>query len=296
MKKLALVLLILSILPAATPLLQSAQNGYSLAGANVYMAKQDWPDLLTYTQGWTRANPGDPTAWYYMGQAYGYGLNRQADAANAFERAVSLQPVWPEAWWALAYTDVQLARYPNALNAVSKAVQQSPGRFNYWNGLAMVYSALNRWDDVVRTLEEEQRRMETARNASDYDWYNLGNGFKNSTRYKQAEAAFGRALTLNPRMGLAWNNLGVVEQALGNFKAALADYQRAASLGDGFASGNYTRLNQALTQPPASPSPRGGSNTFAATMAQQYATKQQQFHDWAFQHPNSPVSANPHSY
>lgn len=230
----------------------SAQNGYSIAGANAYVARKDWNGLIAYAQGWSRANPNEPMSWYYMGQTYGYGLDRPADAANAFQRAVSLKSQWPEAWWALAYTDVQLKRYTDALHAVSAAVQQAPDRINYRNGLAAVYSELNRWDDVVHTLEDEQRMMESAR-TTEYDWYNLGNGFCNSKRFKEAEAAYSRSLKMNPNLGIAWTNLGVVEQALGNSQGALADYQRGASLGDRFGSGNYTRLYQALTAPLAAP-------------------------------------------
>ena len=252
MRKLALLLLVLSVFTLATLESLTAQTGYSIAGANPYVARKDWNGLLAYTQGWSRANPNEPMAWYYMGQTYGFGLNRPADAANAFQRAVSLKSQWPEAWWALAYTDVQLKRYPDALQAVSTAVQQAPDRLNYRNGLAAVYSELNRWDDVVRTLEDEQKMMESAR-TTEYDWYNLGNGFSNSKLFKEAEAAYSRALKMNPNLGIAWTNLGVVEQALGNSQGALADYQRGASLGDRFGSGNYSSLYQALTAPPAAP-------------------------------------------
>jgi len=85
-------------------------------------------------------------AWYYMGQTYGQ-LNRQA-TADAFQRAVSRKPVCTEVWWALAYTDVPLQLYPPTLDAVSKAVG---------------------WDGVARTLEQEQKLMERAKDR-EYDW------------------------------------------------------------------------------------------------------------------------------
>ena len=123
-----------------------SQNGYSLAQANTYVARSDWNGLFAYTQSWTRADPNAPMPWYYMGQVLGLQLNRPADAATAFQKALTLQPQWPEAWWALAYTDVQLERYADANHAAAKAVEQAPTRFNYWNGLAMTFAALNRWD------------------------------------------------------------------------------------------------------------------------------------------------------
>jgi hypothetical protein len=48
--------------------------------------------------------------------------------------------------------------------------------------------------------------------------------------------------------GNAWNNLGVVEESLGQNATALADYQRAANLGNRLASGNFARLKQLSTR------------------------------------------------
>jgi tetratricopeptide (TPR) repeat protein len=243
------LLLALVLLPA-TSLPLAAQGGYSLAGANGYVARQDWNGLLAYTRSWTRANPNEPLAWYYMGQTYGSKLNRQVEAANAFERAVALKPHWPEAWWALGYTDMQLKRYPEAQRAVSTAVEQAPDRLNYRNGLAAVYSYLNRWDDVVRTLDDEEKVMERVRTGAN-DWYNLGLAFFNSKQLKQAEGAYNRTVKLNPGLAVAWTNLGATEQLLGNSQAALAGYQRGASLGDHISVEDYAQLHQALTAPPA---------------------------------------------
>jgi hypothetical protein len=60
--------------------------------------------------------------------------------------------------------------------------------------------------------------------------------------------------------GNAWNNLGVVEESLGQNATALADYQRAANLGNRLASGNFARLKQLSTRQQA-PN-RGGGPTF----------------------------------
>jgi superkiller protein 3 len=284
------------LLGIAAPALSQSQ--YSLAQANAYVARSDWNGLLAYTQSWTRADPNARMAWYYMGEVYGTKFNRPADAAAAFQRALQLQPKWPEAWWALAYTDVQLERYADANQAAKNAVEQAPQRFNYWNGLAMTFAALNRWDDVQQTLEEEQQRMQSA-HTTEYDWYNLGNGLSSSAGYKdaakhyaEAKAAYVRALQMNPNLAEAWNNLGVLEQRLGNSQAALAAYQRAAALGNSNGASNYKVLNQALTAPP----PQAGGARGGGGLAALNASRRMLQDQWAWQHGgNRNFGVNPYS-
>ena len=227
-----------------------SQGGYSYQAANAYVARKDWNGLLAYTRAWASANPNDAMAWYYMGQTYGQEFNRPADAAAAFRRAVALKPQWPEAWWALTITDRQVHRYSEALSAVNHAIQQAPDRMHYRNGLAAIYTDLNRWDDAVRTLNSEEQAMERLRVGA-IEWYNLGLNFYNCRQLQSAQGAYSRAVKLNPSLAVAWTNLGATEQLLGNSQAALADYQRGSALGDRLASGDYADLQQELTAPVA---------------------------------------------
>jgi tetratricopeptide (TPR) repeat protein len=283
MKNLLFVLVLFS---ATVPPL-AGQGGYSYVGANAYVGRKDWSGLMAYCTAWTRADPNDPMAWYYLGQTYGVGLNQPAQAANAFRRAVALKPQWPEAWHALAVTCNQTGQYQEEANAARHAIAQMPDRPNYWNDLAVAYSQMGDWKDMVRTLEQEQQHMTRA---TSYDWYNLGNAYHSVVHAKEAETCLLQSVKMNPQMGMAWNNLGVVEQGLGNYQAALADYRRAASLGDGFASGNYARLNRALTPPSAR---RGNGPTPAQVIT---AVREGQYHNWLANNPGGSRAQDDNSH
>jgi predicted Zn-dependent protease len=236
----------------ALPAIAMAQS-YSLAGANAYVARKDWNNLLAYTQAWTRANPNDPMAWYYLGETYGIGLNRPADAANAIRSAVTLKAQWPEAWHALAFTQIQSKQYQEAVSSARQAVTQAPDKPNYWNTLATAYSEMNNRQETLRTLQDEQQRMSRA---TFYDWYNLGNGYSNAGYYQEAVKAYAQAMRLSSNYGPAWNNLGVAEAALGQNANALADYQRASQLGNSNGAQNYSSLRAEIAAAQAAASQR----------------------------------------
>jgi tetratricopeptide (TPR) repeat protein len=196
-------------------------------------------------------------AWYYLAQTYGIGYKQPANAASAFRRAVTLRPQWPEAWHALAYTLGQTKQYQPAIVAARQSVTQAPDRLNYWNELVALYSFIPDPGHALETLRAEQQHMSRATNL---DWYNLGNGYSDMGSYKEAIVAYAHSLRMKADYGNAWNNLGVAEESLGQNATALADYQRAANLGNRLANGNYARLKQLSTRQQA-PN-RGGGPTF----------------------------------
>jgi tetratricopeptide (TPR) repeat protein len=222
----------------------SGASAYSIATANGYVNAQDWNGLLRYSTAWTQAEPNTPMAWFYLGNTYAREFNQPSRALPAFERAVALQPIWPAAWNALGFINVQLKHYDEAATAFTRAVQQAPAKANYWNSLAAAYSYQNRFLLAVKALEDEQRAI--AGSTEFVEWYNLANGLCSMEEFAAAAAAYRRALQLKPDYAPAWNNLGSIESVAGNTRAALDDYQRASALGDGSGANNYARLQQAI--------------------------------------------------
>ena len=186
-------------------------GSYSITEANAYVGRQDWNGLVRYSRAWAEAEPRTAMPWYFLGNTYGIGLNQPAQAVRAFEKAVALQPHWPEAWNALGHANLQLKQYDAALTAFTHAVEQAPERANYWNSLAAVYSYENRPGLTLKALEGQQRAL--AHSSSYMEWYNLANGFNVADEPKAAAAAYRKALQLKPDYAPAWNNLGsLVEQ------------------------------------------------------------------------------------
>jgi tetratricopeptide (TPR) repeat protein len=92
-------------------------------------------------------------------------------------------------------------------------------------------------------LDEAQARYDLASGvATATSWYNLALALDYQDRNAEAEAAYTRALTLDPTLAKAVNNLGVLAEQRGDHTAALRHYQ-AARTADPHAI--ETRLNLA---------------------------------------------------
>ena len=197
-----------------------AQGSYSEAGEKPYIDRKDWRGLLGYTQAWTRAEPNNPVAWYGLAMTYRVGLNQPREAADAFRHALALRPEWPQAWAEL-----------------SAAYSYMPGRPSDVNA------------KVLATLREERQHMSRA---TANDWFQLGLNFDNAGSifdhepYREAISAYNQSLNMNANSGETWNNRGSAEASLGNYSAALSDFQHASQLGLALGAKNYSGLKQAL--------------------------------------------------
>ena len=233
--------------------LPSFAQSYSVQGANAYVQSKDWNGLLSYAQGWTQAEPENATAWFYLGNTYGVGLNDPASAAPAFKHAVSINPSWPEAWNALGQVYAATGRYQQAADALSRAVQLAPRRPSYWNNLAAVYTDQNDFERAAQTVDRGVEQSGGQANA--FNWYIFGNAYSNMRHYRKAIDAYNRAIAMNPSFAEAYNNRGVAEQLSDNSDAALGDFHRASQLGNDLGEKNYSELYRAMHQP----KPAGGA-------------------------------------
>jgi len=238
----AVILIALSV-PAWSAALAGT---YSASDADVYVHKKDWNGLLGYSKAWTQAEPDNPTGWFYLGKIHAAVFKRPKDAVAPLQRAVALKPDWSEAWNVLGQAYLDLGRRKEAIDATRRAAEQSPRDMGYWNRLAVVYLSANKPGAAIKALDEGQRSAGPYMSA--YDWYVLGNGFKELNQYPKAIGAYKQCLGMNARLAEAWNNLGVAEEKTGNSKDALADYQRAASLGNDLGQRNYSDLQNDIRQ------------------------------------------------
>jgi rhomboid protease GluP len=64
--------------------------------------------------------------WYNAGQAYSR-TDRQDDAMRAFQKAIALSPLSPEAWGALGFAQLKAGQNQQAVTSLEKAVKLQPG-------------------------------------------------------------------------------------------------------------------------------------------------------------------------
>ena len=264
----ALVMLLALSIALASPAPSAlAQTGYSVEGANRYVRAKDWNRLGQYASAWTKAEPNNPVAWYYLGNNYATGLQQPDAAIPAFQQVVRLDPNRHGAWQTLGVQFMKVKRYEDAVRAFKRATELEPRKPNYWNNLASAYRETRQFDLAVVALDNN---MKLAAPHGDWaDWHNLGTAYRNlglmwgneRDRQNKAVIAFRQSLKLNPRSGEGWNSLGATYQTLSNYDEAFRCYKQAEALGNSYARQNYDNLKAALAAAAAAAANMGSSSS-----------------------------------
>lgn len=153
-------------------------------------------------------------------------MARVPDAANAFSRALKLNPKSREAHYNLANCCQDMARLPQALEHYDQALRIEPGMVMAWNNRGLVLRKLGRSADAVASFEEAIRRSRDFAPAH----YNKADALAAMQRFNEAIASYDQAIALRPDFAEAHCNRANVLMELGRHSEALAGHDRAIAL------------------------------------------------------------------
>lgn len=185
-----------------------------------------------------RANPGNATAWYALGEAEAQ-LGRWAAAARAFSRMLAIAPGNAGAEVGLAHADARMGKWNTALELYKEVLKKAPGNYDalegkafllYWSGrwaeARALFGALCRANPAGREscagLASVAQAMDTARWTA---WRPSANA--------PAQAWIGYEISYladHPGDEAALRRLAVAEAQLGLYSKAIRDDQRALML------------------------------------------------------------------
>jgi tetratricopeptide (TPR) repeat protein len=217
---------------------------YSQTTADAYFRARDWQSLLAYAGGWTQAEPRNANAWMILGNTYGVGIRNDAAAAAAFRQTIAVNPSWFLPYVGLGHAYLNQKCFDLAGAALEKAADRNPSAL-YWKNAAAAYSYAGRIDLADEMLINEQKHLA---HPDAIDWYNIGCDFNKIDDPAHASAALHRSVALNARYANAWNNLGVADENMNKFDEAMAEYKKAAALGDSLGSSNVAHLQALIAQ------------------------------------------------
>ncbi|HEX8843153.1 MAG TPA: tetratricopeptide repeat protein [Pyrinomonadaceae bacterium] len=127
--------------------------------------------------------------------------DKDAEAAEVYQRAVSLDPDLAEAHLRLAMTYLVLekkdeaeAEYKKAAEAYQKYVRQNPKDAKAYFDMGLAYSKIGKPAEAVKALQQAAR-LEPEN--SDYQ-YELGIAYSKVSQYQESVNALQKALDLNP--------------------------------------------------------------------------------------------------
>jgi tetratricopeptide (TPR) repeat protein len=93
--------------------------------ADALVEAKDWQGLLAHCRRETQAEPGDYSAWFYIGIAYGQ-MGRHREAIEANQEALHLKPDYAMAWGNLAAAYANSGNRSAALEALREFRRYDP--------------------------------------------------------------------------------------------------------------------------------------------------------------------------
>jgi tetratricopeptide (TPR) repeat protein len=184
-----------------------------------------------------RVQPDDRAATVRLGQVY-LGLNRLREAREQFQSVDVVFPMLSRN--GLGEVALRERRYDEAASHFRAVLERVPQATSVHYSLAMAYRGLGRLDDARSELE---RRGPGGLNVGDPIVDSLqtlirgerglvaqGRRAYEAGQYKEAAAAFAKAIEAAPSSATARVNLGLTQLQLGNTAAAIAMLQQAFDL------------------------------------------------------------------
>lgn len=172
--------------------------------------------------------PWNGDTWNHLAITYGEMEGRQAEAAQAFMKAIELQPGYfePHADFAVFY--FRRGEYARSAAEFRSALELAPAHEPSHSSLCGVYTVMGRYGDAEAAC---RRALELAPTASSYN--NLGAIFAYQGRDAESLANYRKAIELNPSKYWYFQNTGDSLRRLNLPVQAQNDYRRGKHLAAG---------------------------------------------------------------
>jgi eukaryotic-like serine/threonine-protein kinase len=134
-------------------------------------------------------------------------MGRMNEAEATFKRAIALRPDYWDGYNSLGLFYDRQRRYPEAIAELQHVIQLTPDNAAAYSNLASIY--LDR-DDPASVPKAEQALKKSIELSPSYNAYaNLGILYLDQRRYAESAAATEKALQLNDKNYLVWDNLAI---------------------------------------------------------------------------------------
>jgi uncharacterized protein (TIGR02466 family) len=156
-------------------------------------------------------------------------------AAQAYEKALQLNPKAAELWFNYAIVQTQLDALPAAEQAYRKAIALNPQFFEAHGNLGTVLQKQGRLDEAMASYQQGLRiHPQDARGH-----FNLGTVLRDKGQLSAAAQSYERAIMLFPNYTDAYNNLGETCRDQGDMTKAVQHYQQALQRNPHHPGANY---------------------------------------------------------
>ena len=175
-------------------------------------------------------------------------LRSQGNLAEAVDfqlRAVKERPAWGLMHRNLASIYAQQRRFPEAIEAFSKAVEFSPGDLEACYNLGLLLSETSQGPEILKNAADCFRRTISLQPRFAEGHFSLGNILYRLGKQEEALDSYKRAIEADPKHSRAYNNLASLLGTRGDKTSAVNYYQSAISLDPNYLEA-YRNLAESL--------------------------------------------------
>jgi len=203
---------------------------------------------------------GKPAVYFYLGKSL-FETGDDAGAAQAFGKAIELQPTMKWAHYFLGNVNIRTERYKEAAEQLEKEAEMQPDSDKVWFQLGKAHSLAGDDDKAIAAFEKSaaidptksdpymelaaiyEKRKDKAKSEEMYQkviavdpgnaatvFYNLGVHAWNENKDKEAAQAFKKSIEIDPKYAPAHKELARVLTRLQDFPGAVQHYQEYLKL------------------------------------------------------------------
>jgi hypothetical protein len=142
--------------PGREPVAEGSGQSEWLKRSIALEKRKDWQGLLDWSLKWTKREPKNALAWYYLGVVYDE-FKRYTDAIDALRQTVRIDPGYANAWNNLGAAYVELKRYNDAIEALRQATRIDPQNANAWYNLGVAYALSGNRTEALNVVRDLRR-------------------------------------------------------------------------------------------------------------------------------------------
>jgi tetratricopeptide (TPR) repeat protein len=174
---------------------------------------------------------GPAMAWSQRGNAL-TGLGRYEEALTSANRALAINPNYPDAWSNRSATLWHLGRFPEAIASTERAIALKSDSSLAWFNQARILTTLGQYDAAISAYE---LAIQGDANIGDRPslaeiWVNQSAVFLRLSRYGEAVSATQQAIALYADFPQAFYNQGLGLMGQGLYEDAVKAYEEAIEL------------------------------------------------------------------
>jgi Tfp pilus assembly protein PilF len=158
-------------------------------------------------------------------------------AANAYERAVQIDPAYARSYFCIANLYRELKQQTQALEHYNKAIELDPKCADFYNNRGLLNYEIN---EVLGSEADFHKAIQL--NPHDaYFYNNLGVLYQCLNKHQQAHDLFLKAISIEPNYISSYLNIGINASVLGDQQSALRYYEQAIEIDPNYPDAQNTK-------------------------------------------------------